>query len=249
MRYREINDVIGGEKRRPAAVDLEVNPAIFVAVGIVVGKGDAAGRLVAGEEAHLNKDLKAVADADYETVCFDEGGDGISEAVFEFAGEDPACGDVVAIGESAGDGESLEVVKGDGTVHKAVYMRKGSLCARLFECVCRFDVTVGACGAKDEDIHLGQLDSPAIRGPVRTHGDLDDTKKILILAFPAMAVNNFGDFLESQDGLPCGLEFENICINDLLVFVVECQAVSGGDGAYKGKRHASKGGLEIFCFG
>ncbi len=63
------------------------------------------------QEAHLDHDLKAVADPDDEIAGGDELFDVLAEPLAKTVGDDLSRGDVVAEGESAGDREDVVLVE------------------------------------------------------------------------------------------------------------------------------------------
>ena len=65
---------------------------------------------IGDEHPRLHEHLEAVADPEHETTAVAEAGEEIAEPGLQFEGEDPSAGDVVAVGEAAGDAEDLVVV-------------------------------------------------------------------------------------------------------------------------------------------
>ena len=95
--------------------DGRCDPAVFESAVGVVGEGGGVpvvgGELGdgAGEKAGFDEDLEAVADAEDDFAVGDELAERGAEVVDELVGEDFAGGDVVAVGEAAGEAEDLEV--------------------------------------------------------------------------------------------------------------------------------------------
>ena len=69
--------------------------------------------------------------------------------------EDSAGAQVVAVAESAGNAEDLELLEERGLFQKPVDVQGFGLCAGLLEGEGRFGVAVGAGGAKDQDVGRG----------------------------------------------------------------------------------------------
>ena len=63
------------------------------------------------EQPGLEQHLEAVADAEDQLLGVAELAEGVAEEVRELVGEDLAGGDVVAVGEAAGDDEDLVLLQ------------------------------------------------------------------------------------------------------------------------------------------
>ena len=135
---------------------LDASPAVFEFSGGVVGQrggvpiGGVELRNRAGEQAGLDEDLEAVADADDEFAVVDELLERGFEMVDELVGEYFSGGDVVAVGESAGEGEDLVLLKGGWVGEQGVDVEGidgNVIAASKFESVSEFAVAVGAGGA------------------------------------------------------------------------------------------------------
>src|SRR5439155_12345823 len=97
----------------------------------------------------FDEDLKAVADANDGFAGFDEAMQRLGEVLGDLIGEDSAGGDVVAIGEPAGDGEELKIAEQRGIFKNTVEMNALRGGAGELESVRGFDVAIGSGGAKD----------------------------------------------------------------------------------------------------
>jgi hypothetical protein len=131
----------------------EMDPSIDESATVVVGEGGDLARSAgegAGEEIGFNQDLKSVADADDGFAGFDETAEGVAEVVDELVGEDFAGGDVVAVAESAGEGEDFKLVEGCGFFENAIDVDGFGACAGELECVGGFAVAIGAGGTEDQ---------------------------------------------------------------------------------------------------
>jgi len=135
----------------------EFDPAVFEAALGVIGEGGGVPivggelRHGTGEEAGFDEDLEAVADAEDEVAIVDELAEGGAEVVDELVGEDFAGGDVVAVGEAAGEGEDLELLELGGVGEESVDVEGFDGGAHEGEGVVEFAVAVGAGGAEEED--------------------------------------------------------------------------------------------------
>ena len=81
--------------------------------------------------------------------------DGVGEVVADLVGQDAAGSHVVAIAESAGHAENLELVGQIGLFQQPVDVDVPGLGPRLLEGGGGLFVAVGAGGAEDEDLRLG----------------------------------------------------------------------------------------------
>ncbi len=85
----------------------------------------------------------------------EEFADGVAEAVLEFGSEDDAGAEVVAVAESAGEAEGLEVFEEAGVFEEPEEVDPFGGAAASVEGVGGFDVAVGAGGSKDADARAG----------------------------------------------------------------------------------------------
>ena len=101
--------------------------------------------------------MKTVADAENKLAVGDELVEGGFEMVDELVGEDFSGGDVVAVGEAAGEGEDLVLLEEGGVLEGFVDVEEIDIAADEFEGVGEFDIGVGAGGAEEEDFGGGHF--------------------------------------------------------------------------------------------
>src|SRR5207248_752698 len=113
VRHRKLQRFI--ESFRPDALSaggFQRNPAVDESARVVVGERAglaASSRDGAGQKVSLDQHLKAVADSDDRLARVDEVANRVAQVMHDLVGEDATCGDVVAVTESAGDGENLKL--------------------------------------------------------------------------------------------------------------------------------------------
>src|SRR5687768_5725520 len=86
----------------------QVDPAAFEFAAVVVGeRGDGLIGLVRKEDAALDEDLKAVADAEDELAGGFEVLQSLGQMVANLVAENPSGGHIISVTEAAGDAEDL----------------------------------------------------------------------------------------------------------------------------------------------
>jgi hypothetical protein len=132
------------------------DPFVCEAAGEVVGEGSGLAACVGfGEEAELDHDLEAVADADHGYAALDGVLNGLVELVAEAVGEDASGGDVVAVGEAAGEADDVDLLEDGGVGDEVGEVLIEGLRAGEVKGVGEFAVAVGAGGTDDECYGLG----------------------------------------------------------------------------------------------
>ena len=130
----------------------QMNPAIDEHAGRVVGEacpGSARSR-IGEQEARLQEHLKAVADAEDEAAAIAKCREAVGEPRPQFQRKDPSAGDVVAVGEAAGDAEDLKVVGERRLPRQGMNVHAAGDRAGPLEGMCRFVVAVGARCPQDQ---------------------------------------------------------------------------------------------------
>jgi len=123
-----------------------MHPAIDEHAGGIVGEARAGCTRdrIGEQQARLQEDLKAVADAEDETAAVAELRQALGKPRLQFERENPPAGDVVAVGESARDAEDLEVVGKRRLLCQGMHVHAAGDRAGPLEGVGRFMVAVGA---------------------------------------------------------------------------------------------------------
>ena len=112
----------------------------------------------AGEQIGFHQHLKAIADSDDRLAGGDEIVKCIVQMMCDLIGEDSPGRDVVAVTESAGDGEELKIFEQFRIGQQAIHMNRFGRCTGQLKCVGGFAVTIRAGGSKDQSSR-GFIDS------------------------------------------------------------------------------------------
>lgn len=141
-----------------------LDPFIDEACAGVVGQGDLLGRgfmgrplvIGAGEEAELDEDLEAVADADHGDGAVDGGAEGGVEALAGFHGEYAARSNVIAVAETTGETDEIELVDLRRFGYETVEVDQFGLGAGQGEGTDELLLTVGPGGSDHERFWHGR---------------------------------------------------------------------------------------------
>lgn len=121
------------------------------------GLGGPVAALSAGKEAGLDDDLETVAGGDHDAAAAGGGAELGPEVLLEADGEDAAGGDVIAVGEAAGEAEELEAVEEGGLGDELVEVDELDGGTGEFEGAAHLSIAVGAGGADDQGAGLGAV--------------------------------------------------------------------------------------------
>src|SRR5262249_37600531 len=133
----------------------EADPTALEMAGVVAGDCRGAELRVTGEQAGLDKDLEAVADAQGQAAPVAEPEQGIAEGRAEPDGQDAAGAEVGAERESAGDRQDLEAIEGPGLLDDPANVPGLHLGAGERPRGGRLLVAVDAGGAEDQGTWRG----------------------------------------------------------------------------------------------
>lgn len=98
----------------------------------------------------MDEDLEAIADAQDKLTGVDKAVQVVEEVSPKLSGENPSCGDVVAVAEAAGNGEHLVIPQQAGLLNEAPDVDEVSLGPGEFPGVTGFEVAIGAGGPQNE---------------------------------------------------------------------------------------------------
>ncbi len=139
------------------------------------------------EQAGLEQNLKAVADAEDEPFGIAEAAQRVAEKVGELIGQDLARRHVIAVGEAAGDGEDLVAHQLGRLLAQAVDVDALGDRAGLLEGELGFGVAVGAGGSQNQDARGGH--AQVITGQGRTFRLTGRKDRRIIVLYESNAPN------------------------------------------------------------
>jgi hypothetical protein len=112
------------------------------------------------EDSEAHHDLKAVADAEDQSVFASKGFDGIGKMNAKLRCQNASGSDVVAVAEPAGETENLKIVSEDWSFDKLLNVDRNRLGPGQLERVGCFNIAIRSRGTEDENArlcHVGML--------------------------------------------------------------------------------------------
>lgn len=166
VRDRQVQPLVALEERTLARRRLQVNPPILeLAVAVVRQRRDRPIVNVGGrDQARLEQALKAIANAQDQAFLVAEFAQDAAEEMLQLDSKDFSRGNVIAVGEAAGNRHNLVLQKEFRTFAQPLNVKPIDGCAGFFEGELRFHVAVGAGGAQDHDAWLGHVFFPWCAG-------------------------------------------------------------------------------------
>lgn len=149
----EVEPLVALEKRAFARSRLEVDPAVLeFAMGVVGERRDRGAIEIEGDdEPRLEQGLETVADAENQAFAIAKFAEDLAEKMLQLESKNFAGGDVITVGESAGDGHNLVLQKEFWIIAQALDVKSIDEGASFLEGELGLGVAVGAGGTEDEN--------------------------------------------------------------------------------------------------